>query len=1853
MRERFCAVLLHGLLLCIVVMLGSGCTRRSEAAITTFDETVDLVPASPQAWQPMNWDVTSHSRNSANIWHEIDTLSADFGPNCTPPPDTHIITTYEDSVFVCDGTLQTTLGSEGYHMTYLTPDHLVDFSDEEAVIQFDVSTLRFRGRDFLNVWVTPYEDNLQLPIQGWLPAATGEPKNGVLVRTGMTKDHTRIESSVFRDFAASTLYDNYTTIESVLAQNGLSPSNTRLETVEMRLSADHLSVCFTEYDHCFLDTAINPPLDWTQGVVQFGHHGWGLEEPNTYHWDNFHIEPAVPFSIIGATSRSVNADADTFTFPQPALTDSYLRFVGIGENLEVSFDEGVNWQSAEQQTHDPAEYKAEQFRTYWTAVPANTQTVQVRADDWWAGEWFVHSAAFWSLDGTVAPPATPTPIVTTETPTPQQPIEIEVSNHSGVSGYEIGVFGEGFGTSGTLTILGAPATVVEWENDFIRAIVPEVADGSGEIQVETTSRSVATAPFTVYSINPAFLQPPAKTFEEVSFDKTLALGGLEFAYCYDIETGAEVAAGRFLTNYRCGSGGFVGSGEATFAADSALNTTATIAYQSDTVLDGEYAFQFVTDFFWEPYLDGQTWRKSHPYNYTLEVSTDSTDGTDGTWTTLETISGNDRPMRYHTLDIPAAGGYTWLRMHVTDGSHDGSGAAGRDFNLRQVRVYAADGTGSPDSVAVYGDALTYSAFEIFGPHGFSSGVESGRLANGALPLSVYGLPGARADRLADGTTYGSDLFDALTIDNMSDNALYWTIALGTNDVINAAGLATDPAVFLTEFGDQLDAAVQELVGRGRVPVIARIPDTFAANRNLDTTVYKLKALEAIDTVAATHGLIPGADLYTIFRRNIEADGASYLNGGTQLNYAGREAVIASWINTFVAPFPKAVVPTPTPTPNSTVTPVPTSTPAPGTPTPTPTTPPSDPSVNIEVANSVGVIGAEVGIFGDGFGETAGSVTILDVPAQIVSWSDSFVKVIVPAVADGVGHLHLQSADNRNGYTPFTVYTIDPSFLQAPDVTFENIAFGQHVHTQNVESHFCFQQPENAADSVYSADPSEFLANYRCGSSGLTRTGSAQFMADSALGEVAIIAVDLQQELLGDYFFSYFVNGNWYPRPNSGSYPESNPRNYEMQVSADSTDGVDGTWQTLLTITDNDRSQRTHKLTVPAGGYNWLRMRVTDGNADASPTPGNDFGLREIRLFAPTGSGNRPDSFVIYGDSLTASNFETIGSTGFAADVKALRGVEQDMMLTTFGLSGQNSSGLVNHAGIDYDIYDALALDDMQTNAYFWGIGLGTNDANDPEDAIGVNGFNVEEYGSRLDAAVADLIASGRVPIVARIPDTDESLGGYGTLVTKRKILADIDAVVAKYRLVPGPDFYTAFRYNIEEENSTYFGADGTHHSDAGTITMIDMWAEAFTSAVPAVPSTDPTPTPIPTNTPAPTNTPEPTTTPLPTATPGPQSSVSVADYTVETSEEITVSVLLNPEANAIGAATINLTFDEQLLAVESCEADPDNQFDSAFCNPSYATNGIGLTLISNAGVTTAGSVGEVVFTATGDVGNASDLLLSVMTSVAPDGSTVVLETNDGQVLINGSVAGDVSCDVQRNIVDALFISQHVVGLRSATTQCPLGDGQLNVSYCDVDDNSTCDVLDAMYIAQCEVGFSNALCIQRLRENQQRGTRSATLSLNQLNQGEVEIVAVLSDDTPIGALTLDIAYDPTQITPVGCSAGNNIVGACNITFGEGVVRLTGASFTPRAGVVSFGNLYFTATDGVSSAEITASPVQLFSSNGELIAHADVVQTLEFAVPTAVGLGSAETSTPINPIWLALSAIMLLVTWVLVRRVVKSD
>lgn len=369
-----------------------------------FLETFDGDPSSPETFKSPRWDISVHTRNLETLY-SLEPMDAAHGPGCEPPPATHRISRYEETVYNCRDHVMTAINDRSYGVIYLTPNHLVDFSKGEAVIRFDMSTQRASLRDWVDLWITPYGQNLQLPAQEWMPDLQGPPKDAVLVEMQFGGNY--FLSTFFRNFKEERLDYGRPDIQvNIPYDTVLTPSPTERTTFELHISRDRIRFGLPDYDFYWFDVAIDPPLTWDQGVVRIGHHSYTPDkdckkpgdrscQPNTWHWDNVEISPAVPFTILHADRRYVDTENPSVVFEKPAPDGAYLRFSAIGSNLEVSFDQGKTWQLAIKQTQKKD--VEDHFSSYWTPVPSGVTSVHFRGQRWSGGDWHARNITIWSI----------------------------------------------------------------------------------------------------------------------------------------------------------------------------------------------------------------------------------------------------------------------------------------------------------------------------------------------------------------------------------------------------------------------------------------------------------------------------------------------------------------------------------------------------------------------------------------------------------------------------------------------------------------------------------------------------------------------------------------------------------------------------------------------------------------------------------------------------------------------------------------------------------------------------------------------------------------------------------------------------------------------------------------------------------------------------------------------------------------------------------------------------------------------------------------------------------------------------------------------------------------------------------------------------------------------------------------------------------------------------------------------------------------------------------------------------------------------------------------------------------------
>lgn len=372
----------------------------------TFQATFDGIdPSSPQSGYYMqNWDVSVHSRDGYT-WEELDPVKAQHGANCGAPPANHTITAYEDSVYLCKNHLMTAMDAEGYGVIYVNPNQMVDFSKGEAVIKWDASTLRTSGRDWWDVYIMPWDDNLKLPLEPFLPDLEGYPRNAISANIGQYNEGTNLGVDIIRNFEEEDVDGCWW----CTYENEFTPSPTRRDTFELHISKTHIKYGMPAYDFWPVDEDI-PALSWDKGIVQLGHHSYnpsktgcgagsdaGLAgvscgDGNSWHWDNLSINPSIPFTLIRGDRRFVDDDTPpNVNFPAPAPANSRLRFSGTGGgDFDLSFNGGGSWQTPSKQ---PSSKNGSGIGSYWVPVPQGTTRVDFRGDS----SFFVKDFAIFSL----------------------------------------------------------------------------------------------------------------------------------------------------------------------------------------------------------------------------------------------------------------------------------------------------------------------------------------------------------------------------------------------------------------------------------------------------------------------------------------------------------------------------------------------------------------------------------------------------------------------------------------------------------------------------------------------------------------------------------------------------------------------------------------------------------------------------------------------------------------------------------------------------------------------------------------------------------------------------------------------------------------------------------------------------------------------------------------------------------------------------------------------------------------------------------------------------------------------------------------------------------------------------------------------------------------------------------------------------------------------------------------------------------------------------------------------------------------------------------------------------------------
>lgn len=390
-----------------------------------FTESFTGNPATPAPWPGTGWDVQRHSRD-VTTWAQPDMMEAQHGPGCEAPGTngtvTHHVMSWADTVFQCRDHVMTALRADGYGAIYLTPPAMADWSAGEAVVRWSMSTLRTSNRDWVDLWLTPYAENMALPLDDWLPDLRGKPRNGLHVR----QDFSTNAFQVFQ--TRNGVESDLTGWDRAPYDAVLVPDAGRRDVFELRVSATRLRLTMPQYAYTMVDVPLSG-LTYSQAVVQFGHHSYTPDKApdcgpppgqsacraGTWHWDDVSIAPAVPLAITRLVPRLVQSEID-LSFPA-AGTGARLRFAAVG-GVSVSFDGGASWSAA---TAQPSTGPNDPFHagSYFLSVPAGATRVRFRITGGWWRAGAVFDPHIWAAGSASVPTPTPTPTATpTATPTP-------------------------------------------------------------------------------------------------------------------------------------------------------------------------------------------------------------------------------------------------------------------------------------------------------------------------------------------------------------------------------------------------------------------------------------------------------------------------------------------------------------------------------------------------------------------------------------------------------------------------------------------------------------------------------------------------------------------------------------------------------------------------------------------------------------------------------------------------------------------------------------------------------------------------------------------------------------------------------------------------------------------------------------------------------------------------------------------------------------------------------------------------------------------------------------------------------------------------------------------------------------------------------------------------------------------------------------------------------------------------------------------------------------------------------------------------------------------------------------------
>jgi len=268
-----------------------------------------------------------------------------------------------------------------------------------------------------------------------------------------------------------------------------------------------------------------------------------------------------------------------------------------------------------------------------------------------------------------------------------------------------------------------------------------------------------------------------------------------------------------------------------------------------------------------------------------------------------------------------------------------------------------------------------------------------------------------------------------------------------------------------------------------------------------------------------------------------------------------------------------------------------------------------------------------------------------------------------------------------------------------------------------------------------------------------------------------------------------------------------PGSYMIETSADTTNGMDGTWTSAVTVTDNLVRTRAHA--VEFTGQKFVRLTFTAPSSVNPDANGIQIGEIDVHDISATGTSRPEDTWFFMGDSITAFAYDraTAQAPSFAdlINMNAATSAYYPAMING-GIGGEKSSDGLARLGADMA---------RNPDYRFFVLGYGTNDAAGGQ-------VPVATFASNMQKMIDMLVADGRTPILPHIPFSDD--GNHGAIPMYN---AAIDDLTKTNELPAGPDFYAYFMSHPDQLMQMNGSAvDKLHPNDVGQMAMNQLWFDA-------------------------------------------------------------------------------------------------------------------------------------------------------------------------------------------------------------------------------------------------------------------------------------------------------------------------------------------------------------------------------------------------------------------------------------------